>query len=476
MEIFLYNTLTRETERFEPLEPALVRIYVCGVTPYDYNHLGHMRPAVVFDVLRRFLEYANYRVVMVVNFTDVDDKIIKRARENGEDPLTYPRKFIQDYYECMEALNIKPAHFHPKVTAHIADIIRFIEKILENGFGYVVNGNVYFSVAKFSDYGKLSGRRTEELIESGRLEPDPNKRDPLDFALWKAQKPGEPAWDSPWGKGRPGWHIECSTMSSLYLGDTFDIHGGGNDLIFPHHENEIAQSRAYSGKPFFARFWMHNGMVTLQKEKMAKSTGVFLTTRELLKTYRGEVLRLFLLSGHYRSPLDFSEELLQQTAQRLDAFYSFFQRVQETLGEELEERLENLRFIKTPELDSAWKEWESAMSQDLHTPKALSAMHSLLDYGNQTLMKGKKAEANKAFLQLLRAGEIMGIFTEFSRGTLRGKSREDHAPWVEFLLRLREFLRKEKFFALSDEIREYLHKQGFIVEDTETGYRWRKKL
>ncbi|MFN4181615.1 MAG: cysteine--tRNA ligase [bacterium] len=476
MEIFFYNTLTREIERFEPLEPGLVRIYVCGVTPYDYNHLGHMRPAVVFDVLRRFLEYANYRVVMVVNFTDVDDKIIKRAQERGEDPLAYPRKFIQDYYECMEALNIKPAHFHPKVTAHIGDIIRFIEKILENGFGYVVNGNVYFSVARFSDYGKLSGRRTEELIESGRLEPDPNKRDPLDFALWKARKPGEPAWDSPWGKGRPGWHIECSTMSSLYLGDTFDIHGGGNDLIFPHHENEIAQSRAYSGKPFFARFWMHNGMVTLQKEKMAKSTGIFLTTRELLKIYRGEVLRLFLLSGHYRSPLDYSEELLEQTAQRLDAFHSFFQRVQETLRDELEERLENLRPIETPELDSAWKEWESAMSQDLHTPKALSAMHSLLDYGNQALMKGKKADANKAFLYLLRAGEILGIFPEFSRRTSQGKSREDLAIWVEFLLQLRERLRKEKFFTLSDEIREYLNKQGFIVEDTEAGYRWRKKM
>ncbi len=476
MKLILYNTLTRKVEPFEPMEPGVVRIYVCGVTPYDYNHLGHMRPAVFFDALRRYLEYLGYRVVLVVNFTDVDDKIIKRAQERGADVLSYPRAFIHDYYECMEALSVRPADFHPKVTGHIPQIIQFIEKILQNGYAYVVNGNVYFSVASFPQYGQLSGRKKEELMESGRLEPDPHKKDPLDFALWKAQKPGEPAWDSPWGKGRPGWHIECSTMSSLYLGDTFDIHGGGNDLIFPHHENEIAQSCAHSGKPLFARFWLHNGMVMLQQEKMAKSTGIFFTTRDLLRKYRGEILRFFLLSGYYRSPLDFSEELLQQTAQRLDGFRAFFQRVQETLGDALEERLENLGNVHTPELDSAWKEWEFAMSQDIHIPKALSAMHAILDYGNEHLRKAEPILTNKAYLYLLKAGEILGIFQEFFSPVRKKETVSEETGWVDFLLRIRESLRKNQLFSLSDAIREYLNQQGIMVEDTESGSCWRKML
>ncbi|MGH6830858.1 MAG: cysteine--tRNA ligase, partial [Methylocella sp.] len=263
MPLKIYNTLTKELKEFKPITPGEVKMYVCGVTPYDFSHLGHARPAVVFDVVRRYFEQQNYKVTYVVNYTDIDDKIIARANEQGKDPYSYPEPYIEDYRRSLERLNVKPASHNPRVTQLIGIIIDFIQKIIDNGYGYASGGDVYFAVRKFAAYGKLSNRSVDEMLEVGRVDPGPNKRDPLDFALWKSAKPGEPYWWSPWGKGRPGWHIECSAMGTHYLGETFDIHGGGNDLIFPHHENEIAQSCAYSAKPAFANYWLHNGMVTL---------------------------------------------------------------------------------------------------------------------------------------------------------------------------------------------------------------------
>ncbi|HPU35217.1 MAG TPA: cysteine--tRNA ligase, partial [Bacillota bacterium] len=303
----IYNTLTRRKETFQPREPGKVYMYVCGPTTYNYIHLGNARPLVFFDTVRRYLLYKGYDVLYVQNFTDVDDKIINRAREEGEDPLSLARKYINEYFKDADALNVRRADRHPRVSDHMPDIVRVVEELVQKGFAYEVDGDVYFEVRKFPGYGKLSGRSLEDMQAGARVEVDSRKRDPMDFALWKAAKPGEPSWDSPWGPGRPGWHIECSVMSLKYLGPGFDIHGGGYDLVFPHHENEIAQSEAATGKPF-VRYWMHNGFITVNEEKMSKSLGNFFLVRDILSRFSPEVVRFFLLSTHYRSPLDFDDE------------------------------------------------------------------------------------------------------------------------------------------------------------------------
>ncbi|HIP89105.1 MAG TPA: cysteine--tRNA ligase, partial [Thermococcus paralvinellae] len=295
----IYNTLTKQKEEFKPLKEGEVRMYVCGPTVYDYTHLGHARTYIAFDVIRRYLEHRGYTVLMVMNFTDIDDKIIRRAQETGEDPKELAEKFLKYFLEDMKALKVKPADIYPRVTEHIQDIIKFVEKLEEKGYAYEGSDGVYFEVQKFKDYGKLSGIKLEELRKGARVEPGEGKRNPEDFALWKKAKPGEPKWDSPWGEGRPGWHIECSTMSTKYLGEQFDIHGGGNDLIFPHHENEIAQTEACTGKRW-VRYWLHTGFVMVKGEKMSKSLGNFVTIRELLQRYSPEVIRFFVLQKHYR--------------------------------------------------------------------------------------------------------------------------------------------------------------------------------
>src|SRR5437868_6400560 len=331
----MYTTLTRKKEPFQPLQPKPVRMYVCAVTVYDYCHIGHARSALVFDVIRRYLEFTGYQVEFDKNFTDVDDKIIKRANEQGVSCETLTSKYIQAYREDMERLGIRQASIEPKATAHMTDIVRLTDKLVKKGLAYQVDGDVYFEVAKYSEYGQLSKRKLEDLQAGARVDVDERKRSPMDFALWKRSKPGEPSWESPWGPGRPGWHIECSAMSMRYLGETFDIHGGGMDLIFPHHENEIAQSSGATGKAF-ARYWIHNGFVQINQEKMSKSLGNFFTIREIFENSKwsqdvtGEILRYFLLSTHYHGPLDFSDQALEEAKQALEGFYGLFNRLRES--------------------------------------------------------------------------------------------------------------------------------------------------
>ncbi|MDK2902576.1 MAG: cysteinyl-tRNA synthetase, partial [Clostridiales bacterium] len=319
--VSLYNTLTRKQEIFEPLNDNTVTMYVCGPTVYDYFHIGNARPLVVFDTLRRYFEYRGYKVKYVQNFTDIDDKMIKRANQEGITVRELGDRFIEEYFEDAKGLNIRLADVHPRATEHITDMIEFIKKLLDKGVAYIVDGDVYFDISKFPQYGKLSHQDFNEIETGARVEVNENKHNPMDFVLWKAQKPGEPAWDSPWGMGRPGWHIECSVMSMKYLGDTIDIHGGGQDLIFPHHENEIAQSEALTGKPL-ARFWLHNGYINVDGQKMSKSLGNFFTVRDISKEYDLEAVRIFMLLSHYRSPINFSHQLLEQANNALDRLYN----------------------------------------------------------------------------------------------------------------------------------------------------------
>jgi cysteinyl-tRNA synthetase len=331
MAIRLYNTLTKTKEIFEPMVPGHVKMYVCGPTVYDYCHVGHARSVVVFDVVVRYLRAMNYQVTYVRNFTDVDDKIINRAKEVGMDAHQLAEKFIGEFYRDMDALNVMRADREPKVTEHIDDIIGIVSTLVEKKAAYIVDGDVFYAVDAFGEYGKLSGRKLDDMVAGSRVEINPDKRNPFDFVLWKAAKPGEPSWPSPWGAGRPGWHIECSAMSSRFLGDTFDIHGGGKDLIFPHHENEIAQSEAAHGKPF-ARYWMHNGFVNIDNEKMSKSLNNFLMIRDILQAYHPETVRLFLLSSHYRSPIDFSDRNLKESEKALDKIYGVVKRIDQETG------------------------------------------------------------------------------------------------------------------------------------------------
>ncbi|MDD5259505.1 MAG: cysteine--tRNA ligase, partial [bacterium] len=331
LTLFLYNTLTQQKEEFKPLKNKVVNMYVCGVTPYDEVHLGHARCYVAFDVIRRYLEYKGYTVNYIQNFTDIDDKIIKRAQEKNVQPLELAQKNIDAYFQDINALNIKPALKYPRVTEHIPDIIKIVENLVNSRHAYVVDGDVYFRVASFPGYGKLSKRELDQLKSGARVEIDERKESPLDFALWKKEKPGEPSWTSPWGNGRPGWHIECSAMSLGELKiDTLDIHGGGQDLIFPHHENEIAQSEAVTGKPF-AKYWLHNGFVTINKEKMSKSLGNFFTLKEIYKKYEPQVVRLFLISQHYRSPIDFSENKLEEMSRAQERFTTALNNMKEAV-------------------------------------------------------------------------------------------------------------------------------------------------
>ncbi|MHA2620348.1 MAG: cysteine--tRNA ligase [bacterium JZ-2024 1] len=477
--IQIYNTLTRQMEAFEPLEPGKVRMYVCGVTPYDYSHLGHMRPAVIFDVVRRYFMFRGYKVTYVVNFTDVDDKIIQRSREQGADPCAYAEPFITDYYEALGALNVLPADVYPRVSRHVPVIIGMIRRILENGYAYEANGDVYFSVRQFPDYGKLSNRSVDEMLDLGRIEHSPHKREPLDFALWKSAKEGEPAWDSPWGPGRPGWHIECSAMSTHYLGPMFDIHGGGSDLIFPHHENEIAQARACYGTPLFAKYWLHNGMVTLKQEKMSKSLKNFFAVRELTKRVPGEVLRFFLMSAHYRSPLDFSDEIIQSVEARLQRFTVFFTHLRQRLGEQLERCRYNLSEVVVPGMEEVRKDFLEAMDGDFNLPVALTALQALLDLGNACLRGDRYSEANRIYLEMMEFGGILGLF-EREREWLAGKPQQEKTDTIprtliEALVQLRSDLRKRKEFALGDDVRETLRKHGVILEDTPQGTVWRRQ-
>ena len=503
MELTLYDTLTRAKRPFAPINFARVRMYVCGVTVYDYCHIGHARSALVFDVLRRYLEYSGYEVLFVKNFTDVDDKIIRRANEQHVPCDVITSKYIDAYYEDMEKLGIKPASIEPKATEHMAQIIALTDRLTQKGLAYSMDGDVYFQVDKYKDYGRLSKRKLEELQAGARVDVDERKRHPMDFALWKSSKPGEPSWSSPWGAGRPGWHIECSAMSITHLGETFDIHGGGMDLIFPHHENEIAQSCGATGKEF-ANYWIHNGFVQINQEKMSKSLGNFFTIRDIFEkevqqwpeAVVGEMLRYFLLSTHYRGPLDFSDQSVHEAKNALDGFYDLFKRLREDEQGTLDEEARTI-------IDRARLAYRQKLDDDLNTPMALAVLQNMKTNVNIRLERWSNESRKQTRAAFREFGAVLGLFQlepeQWQFNPLQISVHEvvvatDSAPVsiqesakavgkasiltdteIESQLAERLEARKRKDFAKADEIRKSLAAQGIIIEDKPDGTsRWKR--
>ena len=464
----IYNTLTRKKEEFVPVDEKEIKIYVCGPTVYNYFHIGNARPFVVFDTLRRYLTWRGNNVKFVQNFTDVDDKIINKAKEEGIPAAEVSEKYIQEYYKDAAALHVKKADVHPKVTENMTEIIQFVQKLIDKGFAYEVNGDVYFNTRKFGDYGKLSKQNIEELESGCRIEVGEKKQDPLDFALWKAQKEeSEIAWDCPWGpkrKGRPGWHIECSAMSTKYLGETIDIHAGGQDLTFPHHENEIAQSEAATGKPF-ANYWMHNGYITVDNEKMSKSKGNFFTVRDILSEYDGGTIRYFLLSGHYRSPINFSRELMEQSKNSL----ARIQQAKKNLVHLVKNGSDQITPAEQETLQqlSAYRDkFIAEMEDDLNTADAISVIFELIRDTNTAIKDGASREFAKDSLSLL--DELVGVLGFF----VDEDQKEDQVdPAIQALVDQRQEARKAKDFQRADEIRNQLASMGITLEDTPQGVR-----
>ena len=495
MTIRIHNTLTGKKEEFISLYEKKAGMYVCGVTVYDLCHIGHARSAIVFDTIYRYFRYRGYDVTFVRNFTDIDDKIIKRANEEGVDYKTVAEKYIGEFDVDMGALGLEKPSVEPRATEHIPDMIRLISALIQKGFAYRSNGDVLFSVEKFKDYGKLSKRNIEEMQAGARVEIDEKKENPLDFALWKASKPGEPYWESPWGKGRPGWHIECSVMSQKYLGETFDIHGGGRDLIFPHHENEIAQSEAASGKPF-ARYWIHNGFVNINKEKMSKSLGNILTIKEILKDWHPEVLRLFFLSHHYRSPVDYSEDSFLEARSGLDRFYMTLKSVKDEIaripspstGEDKGGGHVHIPSECRKAIESFQIRFEEAMDDDFNAAQALGYFYDLQTHLNSllTLSKGKPYEEVISLLKtgldhFSKTGWVFGLFRE-EPGDYLARQRKDGLRRLNLTeeeikrsIEGRNLARKEKNWKGADEIRNDLLSKGIVLEDTSTGTEWKIK-
>jgi cysteinyl-tRNA synthetase len=486
MSLKIYNTMKKRKEEFVPLQQGRVGIYACGVTVYDFSHIGHARAMVVFDVVQRYLRASGYSVTFVRNYTDIDDKIINRANEEGVAFQVISERFIKEFDDDMAALGVETPTHTPRATHHIDGMIAMIQRLIAGGRAYAVDGDVYFSVGDFSNYGKLSGKNIDDLMAGARVEVDARKRSPLDFALWKKSKDNEPFWESPWGRGRPGWHIECSVMSQKYLGDTFDIHGGGMDLIFPHHENEIAQSECTTGKPF-ARYWMHNGFVNINQEKMSKSLKNFLTIRDVLKTYPAEVIRLFLLSNHYRSPVDFSEQNLAEAKTGLDRFYALLHDLQSLRATaKTPGALDAAEQKALQELEAFPEKHREAMDDDFNTAAALGHLHALTRTLNGLVDRCKKDPAGtlpdiivqKVQTAFTDAGNIFGLFTEepaayFARQKesaidARGISKEE----IEKLIAARLQARGEKNWALADRIRNDLAAQGIILKDSPQGTQW----
>ena len=451
----LHNTLTGITEEFVPADGKKVKMYVCGVTPYAPVHVGHALSYVAFDVLRRYLEYLGYQVEHVQNFTDVDDNIIQRAQEAGTSPEELVDRFINDFFHNIDALNVQRAHVYPRATQEIAPIVETIKGLVENGYAYPAGGDVYFRVNRSDDYGKLSHRTLDGMIAGARVAVDEQKEHPMDFVLWKGARPGEPAWDSPWGPGRPGWHIECTSMAMTYLGASLDIHGGGQDLIFPHHENEIAQSEASTGMKPFARYWVHNGLLMLGEDKMSKSLGNLVSVKEVLEEYTPDCLRLYLLSSHYRSQLHYSEQGCAAMERSGERFRHALRPGDGGGGEPLDPGPCEARFF-------------DAMDDDLNTPRALAGLFDLAREINRGRDAGRDISGAQDALR--RLGGILGLSFQG-----RDSSAEDHLaakPFIELLLSTREELRRAKQFALADSIRDGLDRQGVIVEDTPQGTRW----
>ncbi len=476
MAIRVYNSLGKKKELFEPLVPGKVRMYVCGPTVYDSSHIGHARSVVVFDVIVRYLKAKGFDVTYVRNFTDVDDKIIDKANQLGIDSQEVAERFIKEFHEDMDALNVERATIEPKATEHISQIIQFIEKLIKKGFAYQINGDVYYSVEKFKEYGKLSGRKLEDMEAGARVEIDERKHNPFDFVLWKSSKPREPAWESPWGKGRPGWHIECSAMSNEYLGETFDIHGGGKDLNFPHHENEIAQSEGIFGKPF-VKYWIHNGFVNIDQEKMSKSLGNFLMIKDVIKTYHPDVVRLFLLSNHYRSPIDFTDKAMDEARSGLDKIYAFLERAEEKIG---------LISDQDVETGDCFQRFSEAMDDDFNSARGIGILfdtvrstNRLLDQHQDNLSQVIKKTIQSNRSDILKIGNVLGILMEppkvyFDKKRFRGLEQKSIDPDViDKMVKEREEARKTKNWEKADQIRKQLDDMNIIIEDRPDGTIWK---
>jgi len=479
MPLKLYNTLTRQKEEFVPVHSGRVGFYLCGPTVYDYFHIGNARPFVVFDVFRRYLRYRGYQVRFVMNLTDIDDKIINRANELGVSSQEIAQKYTTAFFEDIQKLGVQPADVYPKATEHIDDIIYLIDTLIKNGTAYVVEGNVYFDVSKFPAYAKLSGKKLDELRTGERVAVDERKDDPLDFALWKAAKPGEPWWESPWGKGRPGWHAECSAMSMKYLGESIDIHAGGIDLIFPHHENEIAQSEAMTGKPF-VKYWLHNGFLDIDGEKMSKSLGNFSTARDVMEKFSTTAIRVFFLMKHYRGPISFSPEPLQhavKTAERLNIAYNLLRRrlvdfeTADSVNHD-QHSAETQSFVML--LAKSRENFIAAMDDDFNTPEAMAV---IFDFIRETNRWAERASLSPADLSILaRAKNLLDEWNSFlgvieTRASGIDQGRVDGI--MKILLDLRQQARAEKNFKMADGIRNRLKEAGVIIEDSPQGSRWR---
>ncbi len=478
MTLRVYNTLSKKKELFESIEPGKVRMYVCGPTVYDSCHIGHARSVVVFDVIVRYLESQNFDVTYVRNFTDVDDKIIKRANEMGIDSRDVAEKYIAEFQEDMDALNVKRPDKEPKATEHIQHIISVIEKLMEKGIAYQVDGDVYYSVALFEDYGKLSGRKLEDMEAGARVDVDERKKNPFDFALWKSAKPDEPYWESPWGRGRPGWHIECSAMNYEHLGETLDIHGGGKDLIFPHHENEIAQSEGAFGVQF-VKYWIHNGFVNIDQEKMSKSLGNFKMIKDVIKTYHPEMIRLFLLSNHYRSPIDFTDKAMDEAGAGLNKIYALLQRVEEHLGSPDDQPMQSAEL---------WDRFKEAMDDDFNSARGIGILFETIRNTNRLLDKNSSAsdpelENTLASIRadILRIGGVLGILSESPEDYFDHKkssaieNKSIDTDLIDQLIQERTAARKSKDFATADRIRKELDEMNIVIEDRSDGTVWKVK-
>lgn len=465
----VYNTLTKQKEEFVPLVPGKVSMYVCGPTVYNFIHIGNARPMIVFDTVRRYMEHKGYEVNYVSNFTDVDDKIIAKAIEEGVSADEIAKRYIAECKKDMADMNVKPATTHPLATEEIGGMVEMISTLIKKGFAYDVNGTVYFRTRKFEEYGKLSHKNLEDLQSGNRsllVSGEDQKEDPLDFVLWKPKKEGEPAWKSPWSEGRPGWHIECSVMSKKYLGEEIDIHAGGEDLIFPHHENEIAQSEACNGKQF-ARYWLHNAFLNIDNKKMSKSLGNFFTVREIGEKYDLQVLRFFMLSAHYRSPLNFSAELMEASSNALERIVTAVENLKFLKGAAVAEEMTAEELSSVSQLDEFEKKFDSAMDDDFNTADAISAVFELVRFANTTV----SADNSKAFIQktldkITGLCDILGLIVE--------KKEEMLDDEIEKLIEERQAARKEKNFKRADEIRNLLLDKGIILEDTREGVKWKR--
>ena len=465
-DLKIYNTLTRKKEEFVPVKAGEVSMYSCGPTVYDYFHIGNARPFIIFDCMRRYLEYSGYKVKFVQNFTDIDDKMINRANKEGITVKELGERFIAEYFKDAKSLGITEATYHPKATENIDAIIEIVKKLEDEGYAYAVNGNVYFSTKKFREYGKLSKQPIEDLESGARIDVNDEKKDPLDFALWKAQKPGEPAWESPWGMGRPGWHIECSAMANRYLGETIDIHSGGQDLIFPHHENEIAQSEAANGKPF-ANYWMHNGYINIDNRKMSKSLGNFFTVRDISEKYDYEVIRFFMLSAHYRNPINFSDKLMEQAKASVERVYNCIENLEFLIANGEDRPLNDTEKVFSLKLDELKQQFKDAMDDDLNTADAISTVFDIAYASNTALSttEPNAIEVTEKALGLIREiGSVLGIFEK--------KSEQNLDAVVEELIEKRNVARKNKDWAEADRIRDELKAMNIELKDTPMGVKW----